>query len=129
MRAMASLRKAYRVRGTTNLVSGMPNLEALRQVSAPSSGIIVAARIKNYAQITTSLEPRYEKELVEQIVARLRFGTSSTIYQADEGIFVWVADQEFGEGFAQQLEGLHSLFRNPLVIATQLENAAWRERG
>src|SRR3546814_20804527 len=64
MRAIASLRKAYRVRGTTNLVSGMPNLEALRQVSAPSSGIIVAARIKNSAQITKSLEP--DRKSVEE---------------------------------------------------------------
>src|SRR3546814_19154346 len=98
MRAIASLRKAYRVRGTTNLVSGMPNLEALRQVSAPSSGIIVAARIKNYAQITTSLEPRYETELLEQIVARRLFGTSPTIILPAEGSSGSVADREYCTG-------------------------------
>src|SRR6185295_16541471 len=90
-RAAASLRRSYQMRGTTNLITGMPNLHALRQ-SGLNRGIVVCARVKNYAQITATLPPQDEKELVEQIVGRLELGAErAPIYQADEGVFVWIA--------------------------------------
>jgi diguanylate cyclase len=118
LRTGASLRRAFRERGTTNLVTGMPNLQALRQ--SQRDGAVVAARVKNYAQITTTLPPQLEKELVEQIVGRLEFGAGgSVIYQADEGVFVWIADNA-EDSVVQQLEGLQGLFRSPIVVATRL---------
>lgn len=123
-RAAASLRRSFQARGTTNLVTGMPNLQALR-LSELDKGVVVAARIKNYAQITTTLPPQNEKELVEQIVGRLEFGAEgSTIYQADEGIFLWIAADSLGDNVIPQIEGLQALFRNPIVIATRLIDLA-----
>jgi len=123
-RLAASLRRSYQVRGTTNIVTGMPNLQALRQ-SDSRVGIVVAARIKNYAQITTTLPPQLEKELVEQIVARLDFGAGgSATYQADQGVFVWIADGGHVDDIIQQLEGLHALFRSPIVIGARLIDLA-----
>lgn len=120
IRAFASLRRSYQARGTTNLVTGMPNLQALRQ-SEVNGGIVVAARIKNYAQITTMLPPQDERELVEQIVSRLEFGANgAATYQADEGVFVWLANEGAEERVIPQLEGLHALFRSPIVIASRL---------
>jgi EAL domain-containing protein (putative c-di-GMP-specific phosphodiesterase class I)/CHASE2 domain-containing sensor protein len=125
VRLVASRRRSYQARGTTNLVTGMPNLQALRQSSDPDGGIVVSARIKNYAQITTTLPPQHEKELVEQIVSRLEFGAEgSMIYQADEGVFVWIAGEGVEEGVIQQVEGLQALFRSPIVIATRLIDVA-----
>ena len=123
-RATASLRRSYQARGTTNLATGMPNLQALR-LAGLDKGVVVAARVKNYAQITTTLPPQDEKELVEQIVSRLEFGAEgSTIYQADEGIFLWIAADSLGDAVIQQVEGLQALFRNPIVIATRLIDLA-----
>jgi len=123
-RAAGSLRRSYRMRGTTNLVTGMPNLQALRQ-SGLNRGIVVCARVKTYAQITATLPPQDEKELVEQIVGRLEFGAEGQqIYQADEGVFVWIAGEGSEEGIVQQVEGLQALFRSPIVIATRLIDIA-----
>ena len=120
-RLWKSLRRSYQARGTTNMVSGLPNMEALRYSRGVSGGTVVAARVQNYTQITTSLPPEHEKELVEQIVARLNFGTAgSVIHQADEGIFVWLMEQTLEESIVQQLEGLQALFRSPIVVATRL---------
>lgn len=120
VRTTASLKRSYNARGTTNLVTGMPNLQALRQAKA-KEGVVVAARINNYAQITTTLPPQHEKELVEQIVGRLEFGaTDAVVYQADEGIFVWVSQAGIDEGLIQQLEGLQGLFRSPVVVSGRL---------
>ena len=120
-RWVASLRRSYHARGTTNLITGLPNFQALRNVAASDGAILVAARIKNYAQITASLQPQHEKEMVEQIVARLGFGTDgSLIYQLDEGVFVWLATERREEAVIQQIEALHALFRSPIVVATRL---------
>ena len=124
LRGIASLRRAFQTRGTTNIVTGMPNLQALR-LSERKEGIVVAARIKNYAQITATLPPQDEKELVEQIVGRLEFGAEGAkIYQADEGIFVWIAAEGLGGGVIPQIEGLQALFRSPIVIASRLIDLA-----
>jgi EAL domain-containing protein (putative c-di-GMP-specific phosphodiesterase class I) len=83
------------------------------------------ARAKNYAQITASLEPQFEKELVDQIVARLSFGTEGvTIYQLDEGVFVWVASNQLEDVVIQQIESLHALFRSPIVVNARLIDLA-----
>ena len=123
-RTAASLRRSFQTRGTTNIVTGMPNLQALRQ-SKLEGGIVVSARIKNYAQITTTLPPQDEKELVEQIVGRLDFGAEGApIYQADEGVFVWIAGDGREKSIVQHVEGLQALFRSPIVIATRLIDIA-----
>jgi EAL domain-containing protein (putative c-di-GMP-specific phosphodiesterase class I)/CHASE2 domain-containing sensor protein len=124
-RLIRSLRRSYQTRGTTNMVTGMPNLQALRNTAAGSDAIVVTARVKNYAHIASTLPPQHEKDLVEQIVARLKFGTGSAIiYQADEGVFVWLSRQSGEDSVIQQLEGLHALFRSPIVIATRIIDLA-----
>lgn len=124
-RLIRSLRRSYQTRGTINIVTGMPNLQALRNTTDESDAIVVTARVKNYAHIATTLPPQHEKDLVEQIVARLKFGTgSSVIYQADEGVFVWLSHHAGEESVIQQIEGLHALFRSPIVIATRIIDLA-----
>ena len=124
-RLITSLRRSYQTRGTTNIVTGMPNLQALRNTGDRPEAIVITARVKNYAHIATTLPAQHEKDLVEQIVARLKFGTgSSVVYQADEGVFVWLSNQPGEESVVQQLEGLHALFRSPIVIATRIIDLA-----
>lgn len=118
-RAWFSFRRSYKVLGNINAVSGRPNLNALRSRQAEPNTIVVGARVRNYAEITSSLPAEGERALVEQIVARLGLAArGETIFQGDEGIFVWMAQPE-GVA-ADHLDALHALFRSPALIDGRL---------
>ena len=55
-----------------------------------ASQALIAARLLNYEEIVATLPPNSERQLVEQIVARLKVGASDRVlYQGDGGIFAW----------------------------------------
>jgi diguanylate cyclase len=113
----AHFRQAYFLRGTTNAVSGLPNLAALQQRKADSARALVAARVHNYAVIASTLPADAEKELVEQIAKRFTVGASDPIlYQGDEGIFAWFAEKGSPVGTGSHLDALHTLFRSPVIV-------------
>ncbi len=112
-----AFRQSYSIKAVTHPLSGLPNLNALRAASEGAQRPLVVARIANYAEITASLPAEMEKGLVEQIAARLRLGSSGeTLYQGDEGVFAWFADDEMAITLADHLNALHSLFRGPVVV-------------
>lgn len=114
--AWSEFRRSYRLRGTVNAVSGLPNLNALRQERVDHGRPLVAARIQNYAEIASALPVDDEKALIEQIIGRLTVGASErTLYQGDEGIFAWFAESETTY-LGDHLDALHSLFRSPIVV-------------
>jgi EAL domain-containing protein (putative c-di-GMP-specific phosphodiesterase class I)/CHASE2 domain-containing sensor protein len=103
-------------RGLTNVVSGLPNLLALRKAAHERDRPLVVARIINYPQIVSTLAATEERSLVEQIVARLKVGSEiSTVYQGDEGIFAWTVPAETAIG--HHVEALAALFRSPAKVA------------
>lgn len=111
-------RMSYKARGLTNGVSGLPNLNALRELATESNTALVAARIHNFAEIASALPQETERELVTQIVARLAIGArGGKIFQGDEGIFAWLASSESGTPLGDQLDALHALCRTPIVVA------------
>lgn len=108
--------RRFRHRGMVNAVSGLPNLNALRSNRAGRSKALIAARILNYAEAVSMLPPEGERQLVDQIVARLAVGAPDRIlYQGDGGIFAWFEDSRLP--FAHHVEALHALFRNPARVA------------
>ena len=110
-------RQSFKARGLTNPVSGLPNLNALREIDHPEM-TLVAARVHNFAEITSALAQEAEKILVEQIVARLGIGfAGATVYQGDEGIFAWLVRREAMTELGDQLEALHALCRTPVSVA------------
>ena len=112
-----SFRMSYKARGLTNGVSGLPNLNALREQATESNTALVAARIHNFAEIASALPQETERELVSQIVARLAIGArGGKIFQGDEGIFAWLASSETGAPLGDQLDALHALCRTPIVV-------------
>ena len=116
--AWANFRQAYRIRGTVNAISGLPNLNALRLEKVELDRPLIAARIQNYAEITSSLHPADEKALVEQIAGRLCVGAADRkLFQGDEGIFAWFADSSPLGTIGEHLEAVHALFRSPIVVA------------
>jgi len=107
--------RRYRVRGWVNSVSNLPNLNALRANHGARDQAVVAARILNYEEIVATLPPNSERQLVEQIVARLKVGSPNRIlYQGDAGIFAWF--EEAQQSFGNHLEALYALFRNPARV-------------
>lgn len=113
----ASIRHSYRIRGTTNPVSGLPNLTALHQRTIDDNRALVAARVHNYAAIASTLPQEGEKALVEQITKRLLVGAAdSLLYQGDEGIFAWFVEDGPKERVGSHLDALHTLFRTPIIV-------------
>lgn len=113
----STLRQMYRTRGTTNAVSGLPNLNALHQQAVNHKRALVAARVHNYAAIAAALPAGSEKEFIDQIAKRLMVGASDAdLYQGDEGIFTWFADAG-PTPTGEHLDALHTLFRSPVIVA------------
>jgi len=109
--------RRWRQRGLVNSVSGLPNLSALRSNRIGRNQALIAARVLNYEEIVASLPPDAERQLVDQIVARLRVGAPDrTLYQGDGGIFAWFEESRLP--FGNHLEALYALFRNPARVGT-----------
>jgi EAL domain-containing protein (putative c-di-GMP-specific phosphodiesterase class I)/CHASE2 domain-containing sensor protein len=107
--------KRYRARGFVNPISNLPNLNALRANKDGRNQALVAARLMNYEEIIATLPRNSERQLIEQIVARLKVGSPSRVlYQGDAGIFAWFEDPR--QPFGNHLEALYALFRNPARI-------------
>ena len=110
--------RRWRQRGLVNTVSGLPNLSALRANKTGRDQALIAARILNYAEIAAALPPDQERQLVDQIVSRLRVGAPErTLYEGDGGIFAWFEDSSQPVG--NHVEALYSLFRNPARVDGQ----------
>ncbi|HEV2596292.1 MAG TPA: EAL domain-containing protein [Sphingomicrobium sp.] len=106
----------YRARGFVNPISNLPNLNALRLNREGHKQALVAARILNYEEVVATLPASHERQLIEQIVARLKVGAPERIlYQGDGGIFAWFEQPEQPVG--NHLEALYALFRNPARVA------------
>ncbi len=108
--------RRYRTRGLVNQVSNLPNLNALRANRLGRNQALVAARILNYEEIVAALPPNGERQLIDQIVARLNVGSPERVlYQGDGGIFAWF--EAPSDPFGNHLEALYALFRNPARVA------------
>jgi len=102
----------FRSKGLVNPVSNLPNLSALRADRDGRKQALIAARIFNYDEIVATLASNGERQLIDQIVSRLRVGAPERrLYQGDGGIFAWFEDSN--APFANHLDALTSMFRNP----------------
>jgi EAL domain-containing protein (putative c-di-GMP-specific phosphodiesterase class I)/CHASE2 domain-containing sensor protein len=107
--------RRYRARGWVNSVSNLPNLNALRAHHEGRNRALVAARVLNFEEIVATLPPNSERQLIDQIVSRLKVGSPNRVlYQGDAGIFAWF--EEPRQPFGNHLEALYALFRNPARV-------------
>ena len=113
--------RRYRARGWVNSVSNLPNLNALRANHGARDQAVVAARILNYEEIVATLPPNSERQLVEQIVARLKVGSPNRIlYQGDAGIFAW---------FEEARAAIRQPPRSALCLVSQPGARRWQVDG
>jgi EAL domain-containing protein (putative c-di-GMP-specific phosphodiesterase class I)/CHASE2 domain-containing sensor protein len=107
--------RRYRARGLVNPVSNLPNLSALRGDRSGRNQSLVAAKVFNYEEILAALPPNSERELVEQIMARITVGAADRkLYQGDGGIFAWFEKPR--QAFGNHLDALYALFRTPARV-------------
>jgi EAL domain-containing protein (putative c-di-GMP-specific phosphodiesterase class I)/CHASE2 domain-containing sensor protein len=107
--------RGLRKRGLVNPISNLPNLSALRSNRDGRNQALIAARIFNYEEIAAALPARGERQLIEQVVSRLRLGSSDRmLFHGDGGIFAWF--EESKAPFGNHLDALHAMFRNPARV-------------
>jgi EAL domain-containing protein (putative c-di-GMP-specific phosphodiesterase class I)/CHASE2 domain-containing sensor protein len=117
MIAWREIRARFKARSTTNALSGLRNLNALRLETVELDRLLVVARVHNFAEAIATLPAEAEKTLIAQIAARLTLGAPGLeLYQGDDGVFAWFTGEE-GESLGGHLSALYSLFRSPAVIA------------
>jgi diguanylate cyclase len=105
---------------TTNLVSMLPNLNALKDVRLNHGDMLVVARVNNYAKAVSVIANDDEEALVNEIVKRLNIGREpSTLFHADDGIFAWVQSQDSAMDLGEQLLGRRAMFNASCVVGTQ----------
>jgi diguanylate cyclase len=105
---------------TTNLVSMLPNLNALKDVRLNPGDMLVVARVNNYAKAVSVIASGDEEALVNEIVKRLNIGREpSTLFHADDGIFAWVQSQDSSMDLGEQLLGRRAMFNASCVVGTQ----------
>ncbi|HEX5184377.1 MAG TPA: EAL domain-containing protein [Allosphingosinicella sp.] len=110
-------RSSYRMRGITNAETGLANLAALRQETVDRSRRMVAARVRNYAEVAATLTLGDERLMIEQIARRLTLGAPGMkLYQGDEGVFAWFAGEGSIAELGEHLEALFELFRSPVRV-------------
>ena len=104
-----------RKRGLVNPISELPNLSALRSNREGRNQALIAARVLNYDEISAALPSNSERQLVDQIVSRLRIGARHrTLYHGEGGVFAWFEDPK--APFGNHLDALYAMFRNPARV-------------
>jgi len=115
---IATVLTSRRVRqgGLVNTVSGLANLNALRANRSGRNQALIVARIINYSEIVATLPAESERQLIDQIVARLSVGSRDRVfYHGDGGILAWFEEPRLP--FGNHIDALYSLFRNPVRVA------------
>ena len=119
------VRRFYRERAATNQISGLANLNALREAGSLCPHPLIAARVLNYAEVVSTLPSEMESILVRQIATRLMLGHPNLkLHQGDEGIFAWLVEDGSDEAIGQHLDTLHTIFRAPVAVGNQLFDLA-----
>jgi diguanylate cyclase len=111
-----AFRNFQRFRGSTNSLSGLPNLHALRHEAAGQERPLIVLEVQNFAQVASALSSEAEGGLFNQIAHRIgAIFPASKLYQNDEGIFAWFADPLTIEELGTKLDTLHHLFRTSVI--------------
>ncbi len=113
-----ALRARFRERAAVNPSSGLPTMNALRAAADEPGAALAAASIRNYAEIAATLPTQDERELVRQIVGRMKSVLGETrLFHGDAGVFCWLVPRTHTAALGDQLDALHGLFRAPVILA------------
>jgi len=104
--------------GFVHPVSGLPTVNAMLRGDVGVPEILVAARIRRFADIVSTLPPDFEHELTKLIAARLSIGTTGAqLWHGDDGNFVWLTDAAELDLVVDQFKAMQLIFRSPIKVA------------
>ncbi|WP_232491995.1 EAL domain-containing protein [Novosphingobium kaempferiae] len=104
------------VAGETNLGSGLPSVQALRNSGDFSTRILVSLKIRNYGAIIGSFAEHVEAQLAKEIVRRVRISDEGVLIYHEGGMFVWLSSIRSTFDLFENLEGLHRIVQNGIQI-------------
>lgn len=100
----------------TNLGSGLPSVQALRNVNETSSRILVALKIRNYGAIIGSFAETVEAQVASEIVRRIRISDDTATVYHEGGMFMWLSSLRNTFDLFENLEGLHRIVQNGIQV-------------
>lgn len=114
----STFRQKLHDRGYTNVVTGLANINALREIAPKPGSALIVARVHNFASIKALIPASDEKALVDQLVARFEVAAGdAVIYQADDGGFAWLHENAGEIVIGDHLEALAAFFTSPLAVS------------
>lgn len=100
----------------TNIVSGLPNLAALRYAGNRRSETLIALKMRNYAEIAASFDQLVERAVIDEIRRRVALsGDDGEIFHSEDTL-LWFTNLPMGEDLAHHLEGLKAILSTALPI-------------
>lgn len=104
--------------GLVHPVSGLPTVNAMLRGDMGAPEILVAARVRRFADIVSTLPPDFEHEMTRLIAARLSIGTTGAqLWHGDDGNFVWLTDASELDLVVDQFKAMQLIFRSPIKVA------------
>jgi len=100
----------------TNIVSGLPNLAALRYAGRTRRQTLIALKMRNYSEIAASFDRLVERAVIDEIRRRVVLsGDDDEIFHSEDTL-LWFSDLSMGEDLAHHLEGLKAILSTALPI-------------
>ena len=104
--------------GSINPVSGLHTVNAIAHEIESDASILIAVRVRRFANIVSTLPPDRERELVGQIVSRLAMGAGSArMLHGDDGNFIWLLPLNESATLVDRFKALQLIFRSPVKVA------------
>lgn len=105
--------------GLVHPISGLPTVNAmLRREGMANPELLIAARVRRFADIVSTLPPDFEHELTKLIAARLSIGTTGAqLWHGDDGNFVWLTNAAELDLVVDQFKAMQLIFRSPIRVA------------
>jgi diguanylate cyclase len=103
----------------TNIISGLSNLAALRQIGGKRSGTLVALKLRNYSEIAASFDQIVERAVITEIQRRVSVSVDDIEIFHGEGTLMWFTDIPVGEELAHHFEGLKAILGSAVRIGSR----------
>ena len=102
--------------GNTNAGSGLPSVQALKEIAEVPRGILIALKIRNYGAITSSFAQPVESKLAGEIVRRIQISDPDSVVYHEGDMYFWISALSNPLDVLENLEGLHLIMQNRLRI-------------
>lgn len=106
-------------RRTINPATGLPTLDPEHHQVATSPATLVGVKLRNYSDLRLTLSDQEERELLAEVVRRLRVtGDESELMHVDD-TFVWRSGLKVSSTLIDHIEGLYAVLSTPIEVGNR----------